>query len=413
MHHFTNLKGSPLPYLLGLLLASFVLLYACGEDAGSTAIAHAAMAPRNDGAQAQVGQQTGRVAGPDSSQISEYVRRIFQDSRGHLWFGTNSDGVCRYDGERLTYFSTSEGLAGNGVTGIMEDRKGNMWFSTSGGLSKYDGRSFTTYTTKDGLGADGVSCLLEDHNGVIWLGTWEGGVCRFDPSAELRTDGMTFTAFPIPVFDIHKPDPTIDFHHVAAMVEDAQGNMWFGSLGMGVCKYDPSAALRTGGKTFTRYTTADGLCDDQLVCIVQDMKGNMWFSSMFGGLSRFDPSALPTGQAGALRTGGRSFTNYSTANGAIGNDEVWTMRGDSRGNVWFSSEGYGVYRYDPQAMLRSNLEARPFTNYAKKEGLGVMAVQAIMEDTEGRIWVGGGGGLYRLEGDRFINVRRNGPWPVL
>jgi len=44
----------------------------------------------------------------DSSlQISEYVRRIFQDKNGNIWCGTNDDGVCRYDGKTLTYFSGS------------------------------------------------------------------------------------------------------------------------------------------------------------------------------------------------------------------------------------------------------------------------------------------------------------------
>lgn len=35
---------------------------------------------------------------PVAVQISEFVRRIFQDSRGDMWFGTNGDGVIRYDG---------------------------------------------------------------------------------------------------------------------------------------------------------------------------------------------------------------------------------------------------------------------------------------------------------------------------
>jgi len=56
-------------------------------------------------------------AGPHdkSVQISEYVRCIFQDRKGNLWFGTNSDGVCRYDGKALVYLSMKDGLAGRAV----------------------------------------------------------------------------------------------------------------------------------------------------------------------------------------------------------------------------------------------------------------------------------------------------------
>lgn len=382
-----HMDRSSVLHRFGPCITLLVLLAACGNQVGSTAPADAAMGLGDDGAAEQVDQQVGRGAGSDTSQISEYVRRIFQDSRGHLWFGTNTDGVCRYDGEGFTCFSTDQGLPGTQVTGILEDRNGNMWFSIRGGMSRYDGRSITTYTTKDGLGGEHVACLLEDRDGVIWAGTAAGA---------FRFNGSTFTAFPIPVFDVLKPDSAIELKYIAAMLQDAQGNMWFGSRGEGVCKYDPSDKASADGKTFTRLTTADGLCDNEVVCIVQDKQGNMWFSTMNGGLSRYD---------------GHRFTNHGTANRAIGNDEVWTMHVDGRGDLWCASEGYGVYRHDP---LAANKAGGPtFTNYGEKEGLGVGAAQAIMEDTKGRMWVGGAGGLYRLEGDAFINVRRNGPWPTL
>ncbi|MBK6832035.1 MAG: hypothetical protein IPG92_15475 [Flavobacteriales bacterium] len=76
------------------------------------------------------------------------------------------------------------------------------------------------------------------------------------------------------------------------------------------------------------------------------------------------------------------------------------MYEDRQGNIWFSSEGYGVYRYDGSSLR----------NYSTKQGLGVLAVQTIHQDREGRMWFGGGGGLYRLEGDTMKQVERNGPW---
>ena len=72
------------------------------------------------------------------AQISQYIRRMLQDKAGNIWFGTNGDGVCRYDGKSFVYFTTKEGLAGDAVRAMLQDEKGIIWFATSGGISKYD-----------------------------------------------------------------------------------------------------------------------------------------------------------------------------------------------------------------------------------------------------------------------------------
>ena len=111
----------------------------------------------------------------ETKQVSQYIRRIFQDEAGNIWFGTNDDGVARYDGHSLHYFSVEQGLAGRTVRGIAQDRQGYLWIATSGGLSRYDGKSFRNFTAHDGLPDDEVWSLLLDRSGVLWIGT-AGGV---------------------------------------------------------------------------------------------------------------------------------------------------------------------------------------------------------------------------------------------
>ena len=36
-----------------------------------------------------------------SNQVSQYIRRMFQDKDGNIWFGTNDQGVCKYNGKTL------------------------------------------------------------------------------------------------------------------------------------------------------------------------------------------------------------------------------------------------------------------------------------------------------------------------
>ncbi|MFT6742843.1 MAG: hypothetical protein ACJAVF_004364, partial [Paraglaciecola sp.] len=56
---------------------------------------------------------------PESNlKIGEYVREVFQDTKGNLWFGTLSKGVARFDGKSLTYFSREQGLGDNQINEI-------------------------------------------------------------------------------------------------------------------------------------------------------------------------------------------------------------------------------------------------------------------------------------------------------
>jgi len=308
--------------------------------------------------------------------IADYVRRIFEDSNKNLWLATNSLGVSRYDGDSLVYFSTKDGLSGNQVTGIIEDQRGHIWFSTNGGVSMYDGEHFTNYTTEHGLSSNSVWSIFEDSSGTIWAGTIDG-LCKIDPSAEIG-----FTKFVLPKANVTSPTPRFSTSLISSIMEDKDGYLWFGTDGVGVCKYDPSASE---GKQFTHFTKNDGLCGNNIVSILQDKSGKLWFSSRFGGLSQFD---------------GNTFTNFSEASGAIGNNEVWTMFEDKKGNIWFSSEGFGIYRHDGEG----------FTNFGEAEGLPIRAVQAIFEDKKGSFWIGGGGGLYLFNGRDFTHVTRKGPW---
>lgn len=54
-------------------------------------------------------------------------------------------------------------------------------------MFSYDGKTFKNFTTKNGLINDSVKSILEDKNGNIWFGTRGFGLSRYD--------GKTFTTF--------------------------------------------------------------------------------------------------------------------------------------------------------------------------------------------------------------------------
>ena len=299
-------------------------------------------------------------------QLSRFVRRIFQDKDGNLWFGTNGDGVIRYDGDALEYFSIIEGFGGVAVRGIVEDQEGNVWFGTERGLTKYDGQSFTNFTEKDGLINNDVWSIVMDSKKEIWIGTLQG-VCRFD--------GKVFTPFDLPET---APDPmrgVTSAKIVHSIMEDSKGNMWFSTNG-GAYIYD--------GESLSQLSEKDGLCHNSVNCILEDKDGNIWFATHHNGVCRWD---------------GKSFTHFTTKDGVNGT-EAWDIYEDRSGNIWFPIENSGVYCYD----------GKSFTNFQEAQGLATNAIQCTFEDKEGRLWLGGWKGLFRYDGSAIFSVGKNGPW---
>ena len=360
-----------------LLVVSFVLIISCNEqnktivpqenNIQSKAISNDSFAKENQSANQILGPLFVQDVEPVSAlQISRFVRRIFQDKKSNLWLGTNGDGVVRFDGNSLDYFSINEGFGGVAVRGIVEDKSGNVWFGTEAGLTKYDGEAFTNFTEKDGLINNDVWSIYLDSKNIIWIGTLQG-ISRFD--------GERFTPFYIPET---KPDYSrgvTSAKIIHSIMEDSKGKMWFGTNG-GAYVYD--------GNSLTNISEKDGLCSNAVNDILEDKHVNICFATHHNGISLYD---------------GNSFTNF-TEKGVIKGNEVWSLFEDKSGNIWFPAENYGVYRYDGES----------FTNFNKKDGLATNAIQCIFEDKEGQIWLGGWMGLFRYDGKSVFAVTRNGPW---
>ena len=72
-----------------------------------------------------------------------------EDDSGNLWIGTIDAGVWKYDGNKLTNYTTKDGLAGNSIWTIYKDKSGVLWFVTDGeAICKFNGKSFTRFGFK-------------------------------------------------------------------------------------------------------------------------------------------------------------------------------------------------------------------------------------------------------------------------
>ena len=101
---------------------------------------------------------------------------------GILWLAT-SRGAVRYDGKKLTTYTTKEdGFLVDNVRDVVEDSRGNIWFATrGGGTVRYDGETFHNRTTKNGWAHNNISKILESSDKDIWFAT-EKGVTQYTPT---------------------------------------------------------------------------------------------------------------------------------------------------------------------------------------------------------------------------------------
>jgi ligand-binding sensor domain-containing protein/serine phosphatase RsbU (regulator of sigma subunit) len=220
-----------------------------------------------------------------------------------------------------------------------------------------------------GMASSYVLSILEDKEGNLWFGTNGGGVSRYD--------GKFFTHF--------TKQEGLSNNTVWSILEDKKGNLWFGINGGGVSRYD--------GESFTHFTEKQGLSNNTVNSILEDKEGNLWFGTNGGGVSRYD---------------GEFFTHFTEKEG-LSNNTVNSILEDKEGNLWFGTAG-GVSRYDGEF----------FTHFTEKEGLSNNTINSILEDKEGNLWFGtNGGGVSRYDGESFTHftekqgLSNNTIWSIL
>lgn len=218
--------------------------------------------------------------------------------------------------------------------------------------------AFTTYTSDNGLALDVVYCSSMDHFGNIWFGTQGGGVSRYD--------GKTFVTF--------TTAQGLASNSVWSILEDKSGNMWFCTNG-GVSKYD--------GKRIVSYNKEQK--NSNVWCIAEDNKGNLWWGTSGNGVIKYN---------GTKR-------KYTTKQG-LANNSVKSILKDKKGNLWIGTAGGGVSKYD----------GKTFVTYTTKEGLADNYVNVLLEDKQGNIWMGGKDkGVSKFDGKVFVNYTVNDGLP--
>jgi signal transduction histidine kinase/ligand-binding sensor domain-containing protein/DNA-binding response OmpR family regulator/HPt (histidine-containing phosphotransfer) domain-containing protein len=276
----------------------------------------------------RVDRSTGQVTQVEQPAFARGVSAIAKDPLGHLWFGTNGNGLVRFDpgsGQFTTYShdaSDARSLNHNRVTALRVDRAGSLWAATDFGLSRWEPATggFSTFSPQP-KGLVQYRSIAEDPDGVLWLATLSKGVQRFDP----RTG--TFKLFDDALRAAHPRG----HNRVNSVHVDSKGTVWIATF-RGLGRLDP----RDG--TFKSYDSRAGLPADTVLGILEDNDGRLWVSTP-NGLSRFDP-------------GDGTFVNYHASDGLLTDQfAVPVVAARSSGGEMFFGSQKGLVAFIPAQVV--------------------------------------------------------------
>ena len=129
------------------------------------------------------GGRARRFEHPDTKVRFDDINFIREDSKGIIWLGSYESGLIRYDPVKnnIQNYTVENGLPGNNTLGLLEDKRGFLWVSTSNGLSRFNGKVFTNYTVGDGLPGNvfNSNSFFKDARGEMFFGGYNGLVSFF------------------------------------------------------------------------------------------------------------------------------------------------------------------------------------------------------------------------------------------
>jgi signal transduction histidine kinase/ligand-binding sensor domain-containing protein/DNA-binding response OmpR family regulator len=320
----------------------------------------------------------------ENSISSDQVITFYEDENRLLWIGLRGGGINVLDRKtsKISHLNQSEDdrLHKANVSAFFKDTNGKLWIGTWQGLYILDQKDQARILNgkpieyKVLLPGISVEKIIEDYDGHLWLST-TSGLVEFVPGADDFYNGNFVHYY----HDEFNPNTLSDnfIRYIYAEPEAIDGAkvIWVGTRN-GLNRM----SFRRGGVKVTRifHDPADrtSLPGNFISVIHEDRNGTLWISALGGGLCK-----MLTGRNGKLKP---SFQWINNESGLL-NSDVETLLEDDQGRFWLG--GHGITRFDP--------EKNEFKYYDVSDGLqsNSFKVWSAYKNQKGEMIFGGTDGF--------------------
>ncbi|MEP2025239.1 MAG: two-component regulator propeller domain-containing protein [Reichenbachiella sp.] len=370
-----------------------------------------------------------------NSLANNYIRSLLVDEQGMLWIGMDGFGFQVWDRSSDTFIqalqnSNFEPDQIEKVYEIYEDDNYNLWFGSYGHgvfVLNNNSNNFThyhrSYNGKNSLSNNSVLAVCEGDDGRVWLGTDGGGINVFNPKNE---------SFEIMVEDENENESKAG-KVVKSLLLDTEGNFWVGT-------YNDGLAVKWKGSQEFEFFRSDnsGLTHNNVWALAEDGLNNIWIGTLGGGLNKFDPKTKK------IERYPTDFDHDSTLSGV----NVSALLVTENGDVWMGTVGHGINvltpstgkskifmsdKSDPSQLShneirylhqsksgdvwigtthglnRFNDTDQAFTKFYESDGLPSNVIKGIVEDEEGIFWISTNNGVSKfiIESGQFTNFNKS------
>ena len=356
-------------------------------------------------------------------KIKSIVTSILSDSRGNIWVSSTNEGVFRLreandfqEPENCQYHPLiPHTISSNWIVEIYEDHDGNIWFATAEkGIDKFDYSegNILNFDQSAGLADDYVLDIFQLDTGKLLIGTRRGfSVCNlrkehiedvwFDDSflqdgnmqvSEICRDkndylwfGISDGLYYLPPGSSKQPvrlehqEMQLSSSFIESLIADGRGNIWVGTV---------SGILRLSFDEQTKIphmldfnARTDKRLDHVKVSefYVDPLDGSLWIGTWYEGLYHLEIK----GDEKSVNDFEITHYQYEYGNPeTLRSNFVTAILRSQRGDLWIGTEGGGL------SVLRHDQENAGFTHFTEKDGLSSNVVKSILEDKNGRLFLG-------------------------